>query len=660
MKLSVVIVNYNVKFFVEQCLLSVRQAVAAMDAHYGQDSCEVFLVDNNSVDGSCEMVAEKFPEVILIANRENTGFSKANNQAIRISQGEYVLLLNPDTVVEKDTFLKTVLFMDQHPDAGGLGVKMLDGKGIFLPESKRGLPTPEVAFYKIFGLSALFKNSKRFGRYHLTYLDKDKNHEIEVLSGAFMLMRKEALDKVGLLDEDYFMYGEDIDLSYRIIKGGYKNYYFADTRIIHYKGESTKKSSVNYVFVFYRAMIIFANKHFSGGNAGLFSLIINMAIWLRAGIALTRRFFVKASMPLFDFAWLYAGLFLLKLYWEQNHKYVEGGEYPIEFSLLVLPIYAIIWMLGVAVSGGYDKSVKISDLFRGIGLGTLVILIFYALLSEEYRYSRAIIILGAVWAVGTFIFTRAIRQFAKTRSFNFEKGVRKRSVIVADEEESKRITELLKQTGNTADVIGVVNVNQKMSTGLGMYDQLNEVIQIYGISEIIFSSKDLSVSEIIAEMDRLKSLETEYKIAPPESIFIIGSSNVNTRGELYMIDLNTINRPENKRIKRALDVSLSFLFVILFPVIIFFVKNKGGFISNILKVLSGRISWVGFYTANDEAAKGLPTLKSGILTPADAFQGMDLETNTLRNLNLLYAKNYEMTEDLKIVFRGLSNAGRSI
>lgn len=658
MKLSVVIVNYNVKFFVEQCLLSVRQARAAMDAHYGADSCEVFLVDNNSVDGSCEMVAEKFPEVHLIANRENTGFSKANNQAVRISRGEYVLLLNPDTVVENDTFLKTVRFMDEHPDAGGLGVKMLDGKGNFLPESKRGLPTPAVAFYKIFGLAALFRKSRRFGRYHLTYLDKDQNHEIEVLSGAFMLMRRETLDQVGLLDEDYFMYGEDIDLSYRILKGGYKNYYFADTRIIHYKGESTKKSSVNYVFVFYRAMIIFARKHFSDGNAGMFSFIINLAIWLRAGLALTRRFLLKAAMPLADFAWLYAGLFLLKLYWEQNHKYVEGGAYPAEFGLVVLPLYALLWMAGVGLSGGYEKSVKVSDIFRGVGLGTLMILIVYALLSEEFRYSRAIILLGAVWAVGTFIGIRALRQFIKTRSFNFEKGIRKRSVIVADADEYRRITELLKQTGNTADIIGAVNVHEKMPGSLGRYDQLNEVIQVYGVSEIIFSSKDLSVSEIIAEMDRLKSLETEYKIAPPESIFIIGSSNVNTRGELYMIDLNTINRPENKRIKRAFDVSVSFLFLLLLPLLIFWVKNPGRFAGNIFRVLSGRVSWVGFYVADAAAAKGLPSLKPGILSPADAFPDLQLETETLRNLNLLYAKNYELTEDIKILFRGLKRPGR--
>ncbi|MBK6837941.1 MAG: glycosyltransferase family 2 protein [Bacteroidetes bacterium] len=265
MKLSVVIVNYNVKYFLEQCLHSVQKAAGGIET-------EIWVVDNNSVDGSVEMVREKFPSVKIIANTDNKGFSKANNQAIHLSTGDYVLLLNPDTVVEEDTFRKMLQFMDAHPDAGGLGVKMIDGTGKFLPESKRGLPTPTVAFYKIFGLSALFPKSKTFGKYHLGYLDQNAINPVDVLAGAFMLIRKDVLQKIGLLDEDFFMYGEDIDLSYRITKAGYKNYYFPDARIIHYKGESTKKSSVNYVFVFYNAMIIFAKKHFSKSNASLFYL----------------------------------------------------------------------------------------------------------------------------------------------------------------------------------------------------------------------------------------------------------------------------------------------------------------------------------------------------------------------------------------------------
>jgi GT2 family glycosyltransferase len=203
---------------------------------------EIFVVDNASVDGSVKMVKEKFPEVKCIANQDNAGFAKANNQAIRLSTGDYILLLNPDTIIETDTFVKIIAFMDSHADAGGLGVKMVDGSGKFLPESKRGLPTPAVAFYKVFGLSRLFPKSKIFNKYHLGYLDKEKTHQVEILAGAFMLMRKSVLDKVGLLDESFFMYGEDIDLSYRIIKAGYHNYYYPDARIIHYKGESTKKA----------------------------------------------------------------------------------------------------------------------------------------------------------------------------------------------------------------------------------------------------------------------------------------------------------------------------------------------------------------------------------------------------------------------------------
>jgi len=216
MKLSVIIVNYNVKHFLEQCLYSVRKASKGLE-------CEVFVVDNKSVDGSVNMLAEKFPEVITIANYDNVGFSKANNQAIAMAKGDYVLLLNPDTLVEDDTFHKVVSFMDSHPEAGGLGVKMVDGSGKFLPESKRGLPTPEVAFYKIFGLARLFPKSKRFGQYHLSFLDQNKTHEVDILSGAFLLIRKTVIDKIGGLDESFFMYGEDIDISYRITSAGYKN-----------------------------------------------------------------------------------------------------------------------------------------------------------------------------------------------------------------------------------------------------------------------------------------------------------------------------------------------------------------------------------------------------------------------------------------------------
>lgn len=283
MKLSIIIVNYNVKHYLDQCLVSVIKALKGIES-------EIFVVDNNSNDGSQKMLSDKFPSIQTIFNTENFGFSKANNQALKISKGEYALLLNPDTLVESNTFQKLIKFMDSHPEAGGLGVKMINAKGEYLPESKRGFPTPATAFYKFSGLARIFSKSKTFNKYHLGNLDPNKTHQIEVLAGAFMFLRKSVLDKIGFLDEAFFMYGEDIDLSYRITKAAYINYYFPETRIIHYKGESTKKSSINYVLVFYKAMLIFANKHFSKKNYKSLFFLINTAIYFKAFFALLMRF----------------------------------------------------------------------------------------------------------------------------------------------------------------------------------------------------------------------------------------------------------------------------------------------------------------------------------------------------------------------------------
>jgi O-antigen biosynthesis protein len=272
MDLSVIIVNYNVRHFLEQCLYSVRKAS-------GKISCEIIVVDNNSADGSDEMIARLFPDVKLIRNTENKGFSAANNQAIRIAGGSFILLLNPDTLVEEDAFYRCIEFMNNQHQAGALGVMMINGNGRLLPESKRAVPTPETAFFKMAGLSSLFPRSAYFNRYYLGHLDSSATAETEIISGAFMFIRKEALDKTGLLDESFFMYGEDIDLSYRILKAGYKNYYFPDVRIIHYKGESTSKENINYVVQFYKAMLIFAEKHFTGNVSRSYLLFINIAVY---------------------------------------------------------------------------------------------------------------------------------------------------------------------------------------------------------------------------------------------------------------------------------------------------------------------------------------------------------------------------------------------
>ena len=276
MKLSVVIVNYNVKYFLEQCLHSLEQAAAGI-------SHEVIVVDNASTDGSTAYITSRFPNIKWMACRENNGFSKGNNIAIAQAKGEYILMLNPDTIVTKEAIEGCMEFMDAHANAGACGVYMLRTDGTFAPESRRALPTPFVSFCKMSGLSKLFPKSRTFGRYYMQYLDKEKTTPIEIISGAYMMLRNKTIKKTGALDEDFFMYGEDIDLSYRILKAGYSNYYLP-VRILHYKGESTNKSSYRYVHTFYRAMQLFFKKHYSHYSL-LVSLPINIAIWTRALLA---------------------------------------------------------------------------------------------------------------------------------------------------------------------------------------------------------------------------------------------------------------------------------------------------------------------------------------------------------------------------------------
>ena len=647
MKISIIIVNYNVKYFLEQCLQSVHKAIQNMDA-------EVFVVDNNSVDQSVEMVAEKFPWVKLIANKENTGFSVANNQAMRIATGEYFLLLNPDTIVEEDTFEKSVAFMDKTPIAGGLGVKMVDGKGKFLPESKRSLPTPAVAFYKIFGLSSIFPKSKRFGAYHLGHLPEDETNEADILAGAYMLMRKEALDKVGLLDETFFMYGEDIDLSYRLIKGGYKNYYFPETRIIHYKGESTKKGSLNYIFIFYKAMIIFAKKHFSTKNAWLFSALINLAIYLRAFLSITHRFFNKISLPIFDAAVIFGGMIYLKNYWESNHRYIEGGSYPDLFWQAVIPAYIMLWLGIDKLSGVYDKPFKLSKLVRGTIYGLVTLLALYALLPEAWRFSRALILLGSVWSGISILLSRSVFKILKLKSFQWGEQVHKRFLIIGSEEECIRVYNLLQQTEIKTGFIGFIHIAKKEiyhDLYVGLMNQLEEAVGIYKIDELIFCSKDLSAQKIISHMSIIDRHDLDFKIAPEESMYVIGSNSINTQGELYAFELNSINKPENIRNKRLFDVLSSVLLLAFFPILILVSRSFLGLLSNILSVLFGLKSWVSYHKSGEKDA--LPKIKKGVLNPVSHLKS-DSSELTLFKLNMLYAKEYRLKNDLDILLKNLN------
>lgn len=644
--LTVVIVNYNVAYFLEQCLHSVYKASENIRT-------EVFVVDNNSVDGSNDMVRKKFPWVKLIANKDNVGFSKANNQAMRIAQGRYILLLNPDTLVEEDTFVKSVAFMDAHPEAGGLGVKMIDGKGRFLPESKRGLPTPAVAFYKIFGLSALFPKSKVFGQYHLGYLDEDQIHEVPILSGAFMLMRKETLDKVGLLDESFFMYGEDIDLSYRIVLGGYKNYYFPETRIIHYKGESTKKSSVNYVFVFYRAMVIFANKHFSARLAKTYSFLINFAIYLRASLAIANRFLKKTLVPILDGVFIFLALLFTKNIY-QNYTHITYHPKMIYYGFAA---YTLIWMIGVLMNGGYDKPPRIFKILRGILLGTVIILATYALLPENLRFSRALILFGTISTALVYIIFRAILHVLNFKNYRLGRAVQQRVGIVANDKEFTRIRNLLEEAGVPIKFIFQISTKGSRQEEASQADRLQEFTEVYKLDTIVFSGEDVPSHRIIGLMASVDKKNLNFKIAPPESLYIIGSNSVDKGGDLFIMDLDSVSKSQNKRKKRLLDILMSLLFLITLPVVIFGVKNKLGFVSNLLLVLVGIKTWVGYADTHTPDVQ-LPALKPGVLSPLDRLSKIKDREDISRKLNAVYAREYSMRNDLSVIALGFKHLGR--
>lgn len=650
MKLSIVIVNYNVRHFLEQALRSVRKACRNTEA-------EVWVVDNNSVDDSVAMVREKFPEAQLIANTDNPGFARANNQAIRRAAGEYILLLNPDTVVEEDTFEKCIAFMDAHPDAGGLGVRMIDGSGKFLPESKRGFPAPWVAFCKTFGLARLFPRSRTFNHYHLGYLPEREIHPVEVLAGAFMFLRKSVLDEIGLLDEAFFMYGEDIDLSYRIIQAGYQNYYFPETTIIHYKGESTKKGSLNYVRVFYQAMIIFARKHFRGAHARLFVAMLQAAIYFRAAITILTNLFQRLALPLTDAILLYGGLWLMKIFWA-NYRFGDPDYYDDSFLYFNAPLYVLIWLTSLFFNGAYDDRWSLRRLVRGLLLGALLIAAVYGFLDMVYRSSRALIVLGALWAVAALSLSRLVYHFFRFGNLRIGRERPHNLVIVGTEAESDRVRQLLQNVQMPKNLIGNISGGADVPVGyLGRLAQLDEIVHIYKVDEVIFCSKDVSARQIMTWMSRLGP-DIDYKILPEEGLSIIGSRSRNTSGELYTIDIRfNIAQPLQRRNKRIVDVMVSLLLLLSWPVQLFLVERPGALLRNILQVIIAQKSWVG-YAGRRNSAATLPPLRPGVLTTADGLKQDRLDEETLQRLNFLYAKDYRSELDLEIIWKAWRHLGR--
>lgn len=645
MKLSIIIVSYNVSAFLENCLSSVFKALKNIHS-------EVIVVDNHSVDDTVFMVTEKFPDVHLIANQSNTGFAVANNQAIQLANGKYILLLNPDTIVSENCFELSISFMDEHPVCGALGVKMFDGSGAFLPESKRGFPTPFASFTKMTGLYKLFPRSKIWNQYYLGHLEEDSINEIDVLTGAYFFMRKSIFNNIEPLDESFFMYGEDIDLSYRIKRAGYSIFYLPTTNIIHFKGESTKKGSLDYVKTFYQAMIIFAQKHFQGTQSWLFVQILKIGIYFAAFSSFfTRK--LKAFLPVvLDFGLILSSILLATTFWSRYY-YHNPAHFDPHFYQLNVPIYLITMLLSLYMRGTYHKYVQWRHFLSGIIWGVASILIIYALLPLEFRSSRIII---PLFAFVFFILGGVARYFIQRIRKKSSASHIKRVLFIGGFEEYSRVRELINRSAQNIQMAGALSIHTQFEPGtyINHISELEEVARIEKIDEIIFSSDQLEFSEITKWMTRLGS-KYAYKIASEQSWQIIGSASKDMAGEFYGIDIEfKIAQSFVKRNKRLLDLLSSVLLFIVSPLIILRMKKPGRFYSNVFSVFVGDKSWVG-YQRSDPQLTELPSLKHGVVQIQGRMIDEGKATSFIHNFNYLYAKDYRVWFDVEQIFLNLNS-----
>ncbi len=616
MDLSIVIINYNVKAFLTQCLDSIYRSQT-------QYSYEVIVIDNASSDSGKDMILKLFPKVRWTDNAKNVGFGKANNQGFEQAKGAYTLILNPDTVLREDTLEVSLNYLKAHPEVGGLGIKGIDGSGQFLPESKRGLPTPMTAFFKISGLSRLFPRSPLFSRYHLGHLNPDSNHKVDILVGCYMMIPTDLLRQVGGFDPQYFMYGEDIDLSYELLKTGRQNHYLAESQIIHYKGESTKRGSLNYVRMFYQAMVLFSRKQFSGGSALAYTLLIYSGIYLRAGLAILARLGRSAAAPLIDAAVLAVVLEQLKSYWESNHRFINGGSYPDTYTYYVQGSYVLVWILGLWFSGTYSKHARPAGVVRSMIAATLLLGFGYGLLPEDLRFSRALLVLGATGGTVAVLAWRTLLEWLTKREF-FAKPLRRPRLLFVGGGQRKLDLEQLLAERNISPSVFIHHDDTKAAP-----EQIMGLVDLYQINECVIDSAALSHGQLMQIMETLGH-KCAIKTFLAHGNFILGSNSSLTQGEAYGSSVFQTANPVYVRQKRSLDILLPLLMLATLPLsaALLFGAGRGKLwmkiLGQFLPLLTGRHTLVG-YSPADAQEFNVPTMLAPIF---------DIRTGIPENLDV--------------------------
>lgn len=608
----------------QQCLASVY------DCDLAADQYEVFVVDNRSVDASVEMVREYFPKVRLIVNDENLGFSAANNIAIRQAQGEFILLLNPDTVVEETTFSTCLKHLHEQEDVGAVGVKMIDGSGQFLPESKRGLPSVWNSFAKLVGLDALFPSAAIFNGYSLRHLSENKTHQVDVLCGAFMMLRKSVLDTVGLLDERFFMYAEDIDLSYRIREAGHTISYLHDAQIIHYKGESSKKGSLSYVRIFHEAMILYVQKHYQGVYGTVFVLALKMAIVARGTLTLVQYGLKKLLLPVVDFVVIVGLAMAIKVWWA-DWRYGDSSFFDKSPILWNIGAMAAIMVATLTLAMAY----RTTTTWRRTTMATIVaagiILACYGLLPESYRSSRAVV---TFTAIGSILLVPAINGLLHKL---LHSRLSRRVIVVGTPENASQIVDILVQKEDT-QVVG--NITPSVENRTVSVQHIREMINVLSATEVIFVRQDMTMQSVMHIMTTLGAAVT-YKVAGDDMLAIVGSSSRNHQGEIYTVDISLrLSQKEYQGSKYAFDKVLALLAVILAPLAWVFHGLSKQYWVHIADTLGGEKTWVGYQAMSDR----LPEIRPGV-TAVHSGELSDLD----------YAKLYRLTYDILPFFRYLFN-----
>lgn len=627
------------QYFLDQCLHSIFN-------NPGSLNIEVIVVDNASEDNSVTLIRAKYPQVRVIVNEKNIGFSRANNIGIEAASGEYILILNPDTILSSDTLRLCYSFMQEHKDAGAVCVRMIDGSGKFLPESKRGNPTFRASFMKMTGLYRLFPHSKWFNSYYFGHIGELETSKIEVMTGAFMFIKRSTLDQAGYFDEDFFMYGEDIDLSYRLRETGKATYYLPTTSIVHFKGESTKKETLEYIRNFYEAMAIFVRKHYA--HKGWFYIFfLQVAVYFRSFLKLGQNI-VRFLLPkLIDTLLIIIMLAWLRIFWGNfyfgNPDYIGKG-----FLWINLPVYTSLWIISAILNGKYRQNRSIFSIIKSVFYGTLAILIVYALFSQDYRNSRTIIMAGTLGTFLIFICTSILENLLLHKSFSIRYKRVSRYIIAGSESVTERIKAVL--AGDRQFVFaGRLNTDNNDSGGIGQIEDLASIVSAYKIDEVIFSQSDIPTSTMIKLMSQNHN-EIDFRMVMDDAASILSSKSKNKPGELYAIDINyNLSIKSNRTNKRLFDISMALFLMLLSPLLYIIFGFRLGFIKSAFNVLNGSKTLISYIPHLNNAQ--LPSLAPGVL---NCSYGTDPWIS-----NLTYARNYTVWEDITYLVKNFKDLGSS-